>query len=846
MRFLINLKYKPKAILILIGFLWLNSVFGTHIVGGELTYQFKGGTTYEIRLDIYIDCENGSSGAISQDATGYISFYDGNSGSYLQSLTNQFNSGSTTNIGQGVSRSGPSRLIKLNYNCIRNAPNACVDHYWYIRQVSLPARTGGYIVSFQRCCRNNSITNLNFPESTGAVYWTSIPNPSETPNSKANSSAVFKERPPNFLCTNAPLRFDHSATDADGDSLVYEFFQPYDGANTSDPRPDNTSMNGFFEEPPFRQISWASGYTTGNPINGNPQIAIDRKTGYLTLTPTKIGQFVVGIRVLEYRKGKLIAETKRDYQFNVQNCIVDVVASYYNPLFICDYKYQFQNFSTGADRYFWDFGITTKTNDTSNLSAPSYTFPGPGKYTVKLIAYKGNCIDSFSQIIEAVSPVKPKLQNDSLVCVGKSVTLSINVAGYINTWSTGASGNTITVNKNGLYWVESTYKTCKGRDSFNLKVDTIIADLPKDTFICSNSALNYTVSSKGNFAKYTWNTGATTPTILVTSPGKYLVSVATSNGCLSKDSMSIIKYPELKVVLRDTTVCKNQQVTYDAGNPGCFYLWSNNATTQTTTYSNPGNVWVVVTRNVCVTRADVKLNNYPDEIPGLKNLKFCDLLDTTVTFVGKGFKTVTWNGVPGESYRITTPGTVNVNITNSNGCPETGSFTVNLFNKPNLNLMADTTVCLSVNPVLFAGLGMQSYKWNDGSTGPSVIAENPGLYWVEIKDVNGCRNRDSVMINKNGYIFPSMVYMPTAFTPDGNGVNDLYPNNKYVNIGSLYNVKLYNRWGEKMAEFNNANLNWDGTFNGKEAPSGVYVYLVTWIGCDNQRHAMRGDFTLFR
>jgi gliding motility-associated-like protein len=136
--------------------------------------------------------------------------------------------------------------------------------------------------------------------------------------------------------------------------------------------------------------------------------------------------------------------------------------------------------------------------------------------------------------------------------------------------------------------------------------------------------------------------------------------------------------------------------------------------------------------------------------------------------------------------------------------------------------------------------------WQDGKNERFHTALDQGLYWVEVKDFKGCRARDSVFIAKDPNLYSSMVFMPSAFTPDGNGINDWYPNNQFVAIGSLYEVKLYNRWGEKIAEYFSPNSNWDGTINGNPAPEGVYVYLATWIGCDNIRRSLRGDFHVLR
>jgi gliding motility-associated-like protein len=88
--------------------------------------------------------------------------------------------------------------------------------------------------------------------------------------------------------------------------------------------------------------------------------------------------------------------------------------------------------------------------------------------------------------------------------------------------------------------------------------------------------------------------------------------------------------------------------------------------------------------------------------------------------------------------------------------------------------------------------------------------------------------------------------MPNAFTPNGDGRNDMYPMNQYMVKGSLYNVKLFNRWGEKIAEFTNPDMNWDGNINGKPASEGVYIFIAYWIGCDNEKRSLQGNFTLLR
>ena len=815
--------------------LLLNMANATHIVGGEMTYKYLGSNQYRIRLDLYIDCLNGNPQAISSDATAWIGVWDGN--------TKRIISGYPVE----VSRSGPSRIQKTNYNCIAIAPNACVDHYWYETTMTLAPRTGGYIVSFQRCCRNNSISNLNRPDITGANYWTAIPDSRTNPDKKENNSAVFKELPPNFLCTNTPLNFDHSATDADGDSLVYELFWPFTGGTTSQPRPDNR-FNGTLENPPFSQITWSGGYSETNPINGNPALAIDSKTGKLTLIPTLTGQFVVGIIVKEYRKGVLISQTRRDYQFNVQACVIDVVASYFAPTVVCGYTYQFRNQSTGGQRYHWDFGVAGTNTDTSNQFQPSFTFPAAGKYKVKLIAWKKTCSDTFLAELEVLKPEIPKLQKDTTICEKTSLVVGTSTTGDAYLWNTGQTTKSITLTQPGLYWIELTKSTCKWRDSIVLSVDRTKVQISGDTLYCSDEQFSRDLKATPGLKQYRWNTGATTSNITVTQSGIYVVTGTTVNGCVSIDTAYINRYSPVVISLRDTIVCPGVPVRFDNQNPTATATrWSNGETGASTIITVPGIYIVRVTRGLCSTWDTFNLANFPSTLDLGPDMRFCERIDTLITAPRNDFQSVTWNNeIVGNSYRLKEPGKLIISVINRYGCPESDSIQGRLFPNPRINLGNDTVVCLSVHPVLNALPGMEKYQWQDGTNGLSYKAIDPGTFWVKVKDKNGCYGSDTVTINKRGDLYPSMLFMPNAFTPDGNGINDLYPLNKFPKMGSLYNVKLYNRWGEKLVELTTPDVNWDGNFNGVAAPEGAYVYLATWIGCDNVRRTIRGSFHLLR
>ena len=124
-------------------------------------------------------------------------------------------------------------------------------------------------------------------------------------------------------------------------------------------------------------------------MSASPGFAIDAITGQITGNPNLIGQFVVGVCVREYRKGILLKNHFRDFQFNIRSCIPLVLSDSKNKEVFCDgnaitfTNLSQSNFITATD--LWNFGVTTQNNDTSLVFSPSFTFPDTGKFTVTLI-----------------------------------------------------------------------------------------------------------------------------------------------------------------------------------------------------------------------------------------------------------------------------------------------------------------------------------------------------------------------------------------------------------------------------------------------------------------------------
>jgi gliding motility-associated-like protein len=297
----------------------------------------------------------------------------------------------------------------INDPCTIPPLDFCYEVTTYIDTINLPPLTGGYQISYQRCCRNINILNIVSPSCVGATYYATIPGPEVI---AINSNPVIKFWPPPFICLNKPWVFDDSAIDYDGDSLVYELFMPFNGLNAQCPIianiiPNTTACPNVFTtcpslpvNPPFNTITWAAPYSTNNMLGGVP-MQINSSTGLVTATPNLQGYFVIGIKIKEYRNGVFLSETKRDFQLIVKPCPSEIVAAAAAPSLVCGTttSVSFSNNSTGSSaiNYTWNFGDNSTLGDTSHLFSPNYLYPTIGTYTATLFCYlqsKPFCRDS--------------------------------------------------------------------------------------------------------------------------------------------------------------------------------------------------------------------------------------------------------------------------------------------------------------------------------------------------------------------------------------------------------------------------------------------------------------------
>ena len=352
----------------------------THIVGGEIYYDCLGGDNYKITLKIYRDCYYGEP---PFDNPAYIGIYDQN-GAVLQ----------TVNMGVADSTLIPP---VINNPCFTPPTDVCVREGVYTKIINLPPIPGGYVLAYQRCCRNSCIMNIINASQVGSTYEIQILDASVV---TCNNTPRYTNFPPLFLCASVPFSFDHSATDPDGDSLYYQLCEAYEGADASNPTPVPPNP------PPYTFASYVSPYSGSYPMSSSPALSIDPHTGLITGTPDMIGRWVVGVCVSEFRNGVLLTTNKRDFQFNVVDCPNLPVASI--PLqnsFCFGSQVHFTQNSVNAMSYQWNFGDPTTSLDVSTSATPTWTYPDSGSYTVTLIINPGTLCSDTSSTVYQIYPL---------------------------------------------------------------------------------------------------------------------------------------------------------------------------------------------------------------------------------------------------------------------------------------------------------------------------------------------------------------------------------------------------------------------------------------------------------
>ncbi|MCY7410535.1 MAG: gliding motility-associated C-terminal domain-containing protein, partial [Chitinophagales bacterium] len=203
------------------------------------------------------------------------------------------------------------------------------------------------------------------------------------------------------------------------------------------------------------------------------------------------------------------------------------------------------------------------------------------------------------------------------------------------------------------------------------------------------------------------------------------------------------------------------------------------------------------------------------------------------------------NGSNQNTYTVSEEGTYSVNVIDEYGCATLDSIHIEYQATPIIELGNDSLYCYGDSVILIAFYPDATYIWNDGSTDSTYgVFMKPGSYHVDVSNQCGYYS-DSIKIDFHNCI--SCVNMPNVFTPNYDGLNDVFKPIYDCNAGE-FTMKIFNRWGQLIFQSTNIEDGWDGTFNGRKSDMNTYVWHLTYQNMDKPgvEYFMEGNVTLLR
>ncbi|WP_147243380.1 gliding motility-associated C-terminal domain-containing protein [Chitinophaga flava] len=880
---------KKQFILLLICMIYALPAYASHIIGGQIYYKLVRSTgrlnTYLVTMKLYRICERGD--RIAEMPTSIIlASFDKTDNSLVAKYPIDRTNFEVKNLAQVDP-------------CIVNPPPVCFQVGTFETEITLPNNADGYTIAFQSCCRDPFMVNIisdpipGTPDrGTGATYFAEIPGTNsgavDANGVVKNSSPEFNKEEATLVCADKKFTYDFSASDPDGDELVYEFCDAYKGGQL-------TPQGGIPPAaiaPPYSFVQYYSPFSGGSPLG--PNVKIDPKTGIISGVAPAAGKYVVTVCVNEYRNNKKIGTLRKDFHINVTTCVKQVTAAMPDKYADCSsLTITFLNTSTLGKPYYWDFGDGTTTTVTTTDPLP-HTYAQEGTYHVKLYVDKeSNCGDSAFATVYAYPKFDPDFSAAGM-CIERATAFSPDITRidrgsvdyYKWDFGTGVAGDTSNVRspqyqyrQPGTYNVQLFLHSTVGCEK-TITHPLTIYDRPPfsatgDTLLCFKDSLQMWTAS-GQPGSYKWsppdykilNPNSPAPIVFPAKDTTYTVTFTDLQGCTNDKKIHINVRDSLYIHTQpDSTICTGDEIHLSVTTDGAYnYRWTNLGNNQVV--SNLGDAFVtpdppsqtyeiMASLGKCHTADTVTLKVVdPPKPTASPDTTVCFGIPVTLRatggtyyrwspayYVDSATKAITI-GHPKDTTRFT------VTVTDTLGCPKPVTASVLVKVVPPVPAFAgnDTIVMLN-QPFQLHATGGVRYTWspviglnNPNIDNPVTTINRDVTYTVTAYTQEGCSGKDDIFVR---FIIGPEIYIPNAFSPNGDGLNDVF-RPLPVGMVKLDFFRVFDRWGKLMYD-NTAYLKgWDGKVNGQLAPIGTYVWVVQGLDINNKTVLRKGTVTLIR
>ncbi len=545
--------------------------------------------------------------------------------------------------------------------------------------------------------------------------------------------------------------------------------------------------------------------------------------------------------------------------------------------------------ASGANLYTWlpSAGLSSTTSATV-IATPTVTT----SYTVT-----GTNSCGTNTAVSTITVLNPPTinVNSATICTGISVSLTANGANTY-TWSptiglSGSTGTTVSANplNTVTYSIVGTdINNCSNSTTATVTVNPLPSVTVNSASICAGSSTLLTATGANT---YTWtpatdlsaNTGANvtaTPTVTTT----YSISGTDINGCKnSTSSMISISHPSI-ITVNLATICAGDSAVLNA-NGANTYSWFPTTNLSgatgtsviaspltTTSYSvigtngcgsdtavstviiHPLPAASLISNNTGCQAVNASIKGSNGKAPYLFTYQINGVTQVPVSSDPSGVANLSQNNVSLGSYTYSVIGVSDANHCSSPVINQTSI--INVYSKPNALFTVSpekTTILKSSITLNNASIGGDSWKWDFGDSITS-FSQNPGAhtyadtghYTIRLITITqyGCEDStyQSVIIT-----LPFVLYVPNTFTPNGNGINDVFaPKGEGI---LNYEMYIYDRWGQNIFYTNDLTVGWDGKANGGSKPAQMdsYVYVIdVKAATDMHDYTYKGTINLVR
>ncbi len=548
------------------------------------------------------------------------------------------------------------------------------------------------------------------------------------------------------------------------------------------------------------------------------------------------------------------------------------------------------NGGTGPYTYIWSGSASGSGNDATGLSAASYD--------VTITDANGCSVTNTQTVTEPTALAITAQSQTNVTCNGNSdgtATLTVTGGtpggGYTYSWTPSVSTNNTATGLSAATYtvVVSDSNSCTIQTTFNITApQPITAQLTPVNVLCNggNSGSITVTASGGTPAAagytYTWSPNvSSTNTATGLSANTYSVTVADSLGCSVTRSATITEPAALtltapSVISVSCSRDSNGQITFAAagGTPGYQYAISPDGVT----FSAPNGTGIftdlkIGTYTGQVTDANGCTSTATATITAPDSVTVSIAIDTVKCYgESNGALTVTsTGGTPGYTYDFSggisnttgldqnlVAGTYGVTVTDSRGCAQTYQVEVPQPDSLQITISPEyPTIDLGETTVLQASSNSPyevMYNWSpaDGlsnTTGSNVsVTTNNTMTYTVTAYIDPHGEHCTVVKQVQVTVVPAYnVFVPNAFTPNSDGINDyfeMYGNKKTF---KFVEVSIFDRWGERVFFSNDVNFQWDGTYKGAKLEPGTFVYNISIVFIDD--HAQpnyKGSLLLLR